>query len=71
MVVVQLNEYWTTSMTSEVNLEMLWGRGLLPEGYVWTATQGENQLTLDTFQITTFTVHYECGFGVPPSKFLE
>ena len=71
VVVVQLNEYWTTSTTSEANLETLRGPGLLQEGYVWTATQGENHVTLDTFQITTFTAHCECGFGVPPSKFLE
>jgi hypothetical protein len=40
---------------SEVNLEKLREHGLLP----------------DTFQIMTFTVHCECGFGVPASKFLE
>ena len=38
---------------------------------MWTATQGENHPTPGTFQITTFTAHCECGFGVPPSKFLE
>jgi hypothetical protein len=35
-VVIQLNEYWTTLTTSEANLEMLRGCGLLPEGYLWT-----------------------------------
>jgi hypothetical protein len=35
-VVVQLNEYWTTSTTSEANLEMLRRRDLLPKGYLWT-----------------------------------
>ena len=38
---------------------------------MWTATQGENHVTPDTFQITTFTAHCECRFQVPPSKFLE
>jgi hypothetical protein len=36
VVVVQLNEYWTTSTTSEANLEMLRRRDLLPKGYLWT-----------------------------------
>ena len=71
MVIVQLNKYWVTMTTSETNLETLRGRGLLLEGYEWTTTQGENHPTSDTFQITTFTAHCECGFGVPPSKFLE
>ena len=64
MVIVQLNKYWVTMTTSETNLETLRGRGLLLEGYVWTATQGENHPTPGTFQITTFTAHCECGFGV-------
>jgi hypothetical protein len=69
--VVPLNEYWTTLMTSEANLQTLIETGLFPEGYKWTATQGQSNLTPDTFQITTFVTHCECGFGVPPSRFLE
>jgi hypothetical protein len=68
---IPLNEYWSISMTLEANLETLRERGLLPEGYEWTATQGQSHPTPDTFQITTFTAHCECGFGVPPSRFLE
>jgi hypothetical protein len=58
-------------MMSEVNLEKLRERRLLPEGYEWTATQGESHPTPDIFQIMTFTAHCDCGFVVPPSKFLE
>ena len=71
VVIVQLNEYRVPSMMSETNLETLRAHGLLPEGYMWTATHGEKHPTPDTFQITTFTAHCVCGFGVPPSKFLE
>jgi hypothetical protein len=71
VVIVSMDEYWVTSMTSEANLETLRVQGLLPKDYEWTATQGEKHPTPNTFQITTFTAHCECGFGVPPSKFLE
>ena len=55
------------------NLEMLRECRLLADQlvYEWTTTQGESHLTLDTHQITAFTAHCECRFGVYPSKFLE
>jgi hypothetical protein len=71
VVIMPMNEYWVTSMTLEANLETLRGHGFLPEDYEWTATQGEKHLTPNTFQITAFTAHCECGFGVSLSKFLE
>jgi hypothetical protein len=37
-------------MTSETNVETPRGRGLLLEGYVWTATQGEKHPTSNMFK---------------------
>ena len=71
VVIVPLSEYWVTSTTSEANLETLRGHGLLPDGSEWTTKQGESHLTPDMYQITAFTAQCGCGFGVPPSKFLE
>ena len=55
------------------NLEMLRECRLLADRlvYEWTTTQGESRLTPDTHQISAFTAHCDCGFGVYPSKFLE
>jgi hypothetical protein len=44
---------------------------LLTDGYEWTPARGEDHPTPNTYQIVTFVVHCECGFGVPPSRFLE
>ena len=55
------------------DLKKLRERGLLLDSqiYEWVATKGQDQPTPDTHQAAVFIVHFKCGFGVFPSKFLE
>jgi len=48
---------------TEENLDTLRETGLLPDGYEWNATQGQSHPTPNTYQITTYVSHCECGFG--------
>lgn len=71
--VVEPDQYWLKSTTTMKNLKKLRERGLLPDPqiYEWKATKGEDHPTPDTHQVAVFIAHFQCGFGVYPSKFLE
>lgn len=65
-VIMEPHQYWTESMTSRKILTTLREHGLHldPLVYEWVATQGESHPTPDIAQISVFTTHCECGFGV-------